>query len=59
MSPLFVSIQYTYRSFAHYITRLCAVIGGVWVVLGLAYNTSTALVEKVLRRLNPTATPLS
>jgi len=43
------------RSWGHFFTRLFAVLGGTYVVLGLLYDVVDALVGKVRRRGKATA----
>jgi len=38
ISPLFISMVEDVKPLAHFITRIFAVVGGVWVVLGLVYK---------------------
>jgi len=39
------------RSFAHFLTRLCAIVGGVVVVLGLIYQNLNAFIVFILTQL--------
>lgn len=41
MSPFVIQYRETGRSFAHFLTRLCAITGGTFVVLGLIYSGLT------------------
>lgn len=39
LSPMLISITRNSKSFLHLLTRLCAVVGGAWVVFGLLFST--------------------
>jgi len=45
-SPMLVQLEKQKKYFTHLLTRICAIIGGIWVVLGLFF----ALVEQLLNQ---------
>jgi len=49
ISEVKIFIQEETKSFSRFITRLCAVIGGVWVVIGLIYNGLKGLVSSITK----------
>jgi hypothetical protein len=40
-------------SFFQYVTRLCALVGGMWAVLGLLYSGGRMLAERYVVRRRP------
>jgi len=50
ISPFVVKYRETGRSFAHFLTRVCAVTGGIFVVLGLLYNGTSKAMAAVKRK---------
>jgi len=46
-SPMLVKLERKPKYFTHFLTRLCAIIGGTWVVLGLIYSTLQSAVDKL------------
>jgi len=49
-SPMLVQIERKEKYFTHFLTRLCAVIGGTWVVLGLLYSLIQQAFEKYRKK---------
>lgn len=50
ISPILVKIEEKARTWSHFLTRVCAVIGGVWVVIGMLYNSARATVSKITKK---------
>lgn len=42
---MMVKLETQSKSVLHLFTRLCAIIGGIWCVLGLAYSFTRVSVE--------------
>eukprot|EP01125_Pyxidicula_operculata_P010042 TRINITY_DN3302_c0_g1_i2.p1 TRINITY_DN3302_c0_g1~~TRINITY_DN3302_c0_g1_i2.p1 ORF type:complete len:303 (+),score=58.19 TRINITY_DN3302_c0_g1_i2:188-1096(+) len=49
-SPMLVKLERKQKYFTHFLTRLCAVIGGLWVVLGLVYQTVNSAVNHLKKK---------
>jgi len=47
ISPLKISIDNMNKPISHLLLRLCAVIGGVWVVIGIVYSSVTNMLGLV------------
>uniref|UniRef100_A0A6B2LBP3 Endoplasmic reticulum vesicle transporter C-terminal domain-containing protein n=1 Tax=Arcella intermedia TaxID=1963864 RepID=A0A6B2LBP3_9EUKA len=45
-SPMLIKLEQREKYFTHLLTRLSAVIGGVWVVLGILYSSTRHIFEK-------------
>jgi len=52
ISPLVIKISEKSKSFSSFITRSFALIGGIWVVVGLIYKTSKLIGDKIMGLLN-------
>jgi len=50
ISPMLVKLERKEKYFTHFLTRLCAVVGGTWVVLGLLYATILQAFEKLRKK---------
>jgi len=50
ISPLLIKIELKSRTFAHFITRVSAVIGGVWVVIGMLYSSARETVSGLSKK---------
>ncbi len=46
-APMLVRLESRSKSFLHLLVRLCAIVGGVWTVIGLVYGALRASVERV------------
>lgn len=46
-SPMLVKMEKKTKYFSHFLTRMCAIIGGTWVVLGLIYSSLQTAVDKL------------
>jgi len=44
-SPILVRLHGKTKSFSHFLTRLCAVIGGIWVSIGIVFNMSRRIAD--------------
>eukprot|EP01121_Diplochlamys_sp_Union-15-3_P010439 TRINITY_DN292_c0_g1_i1.p1 TRINITY_DN292_c0_g1~~TRINITY_DN292_c0_g1_i1.p1 ORF type:complete len:161 (-),score=4.83 TRINITY_DN292_c0_g1_i1:24-506(-) len=44
-SPIMVKIHSKKKSFAHFLTRLCAIIGGIWVSIGIIFRLTRSLAD--------------
>jgi len=51
ISPIMIHMKYDQYSFAQFITRLCAIVGGVWVVIGLVYSAIHKFVSAVSKKV--------
>jgi endoplasmic reticulum-Golgi intermediate compartment protein 3 len=49
LSPIMVHITETRKSFLHFLTNLCAVIGGVFTIAGILDR----VVYNVMQKMNP------
>jgi len=49
-SPMLVKLEVEYKYFTHLITKLCAIIGGTWVVLGMVYSTGRSAVDTLKKK---------
>jgi len=47
ISEVMIFIQEDTKSFSRFLTRICAIIGGIWVVIGLVYNSIKGVVSSV------------
>lgn len=47
ISEVEIHITESSKSFGHFVTRVCAVIGGMWVVIGLVYSVVNNLASAV------------
>jgi len=52
ISEVKIFIKEESQSFSRFITRLCAVIGGVWVVIGLIYSLINGCISMVAGKLD-------
>ena len=50
ISPLMIKIEEKPGTLAHFITRVCAVIGGVWVVIGMVYSSARVTVTNLSKK---------
>lgn len=50
VSPIRVVIEERYRSFGHFLTSVCAIVGGVYTVMGLVDSATHSLVTWWERR---------
>jgi len=48
INPLMIKMVEADKSLSHFLTRLCAVVGGMWVVLGLLYSSMKKVVEGII-----------
>jgi len=46
ISPMLISITEVDKSFFHLLTRICAVVGGTWTVIGLIHSIFLTAIEK-------------
>jgi len=49
-SPMMAVARAANKSFSHYLTRLSALIGGTFVVLGMLYKSIAHLSKKVVKK---------
>jgi len=49
-SPMLVQLERREKYFTHFLTRLCAIIGGTWVVLGLIYSSLQSAVDHLKKK---------
>jgi hypothetical protein len=49
-SPMLVKLEKREKYFSHLLTRLCAIIGGIWVVFGLVFSTIQQLLENTVQK---------
>ena len=49
-SPMMAVVRFSPRSFIEYLTRLCALIGGTYVVLGMVYKLIAHMTRTVKKR---------
>jgi len=45
-SPMLVQLEKRDKYFTHLLTRLCAIVGGIWVVLGFIHSLSKQVVDQ-------------
>jgi hypothetical protein len=50
LSPIMVQVKESRRSFFHFLTQLCAIIGGVFTVAGIVDRMVHATVQHVGKR---------
>jgi len=46
-SPMLVQLEKRPKYFTHLLTRICAAVGGIWVVLGLIHSVSKHFIDKL------------
>jgi len=51
ISPILIHLRETGQGFAHFLMRVCAVVGGVWVVLGLVYSSLKSFVDMIIKQI--------
>jgi len=51
ISPLQIKMEEKSSTLSHLIVRIFAVVGGIWVVLGLVYSSLKSFIEKTLKAL--------
>jgi len=51
-SPMLVKLERREKYFSHFLTRLCAIVGGTWVVLGLLYTVTQQALDKLSKKKN-------
>jgi len=49
-SPMLVKLEKQYKYFTHLLTKLCAIIGGTWVVIGLLYSSGRTAVDSLKKK---------
>jgi len=59
ISPIKIHMKEEVRSFSRFLTRILAVVGGVWVVLGLVYTAMHTFFSDVLLKKNGGQLPSS
>jgi len=52
ISEVKIFVKEESQSFSRFITRLCAVVGGIWVVIGLVYNVLNTVISLVVTKLD-------
>jgi len=50
INPLMIKINDKDSSFANFLVRICAIIGGLYVVFGIVYSLSATVVKTTKRR---------
>eukprot|EP00455_Lapot_gusevi_P028741 TRINITY_DN3077_c0_g1_i8.p1 TRINITY_DN3077_c0_g1~~TRINITY_DN3077_c0_g1_i8.p1 ORF type:complete len:155 (+),score=23.45 TRINITY_DN3077_c0_g1_i8:346-810(+) len=53
ISPIMVQFSETRRSFFHFLTQLCAIIGGVFTVAGIIDRVVFATVRQIEKKIQP------
>jgi len=51
INPLMIHIHRKNHSFANFITRLCAIIGGLYVVFGIVYSLTATVVKTTKKKI--------
>jgi len=49
-SPMLVKLEKREKYFTHLLTKLCAIIGGIWVVFGLVFSIIQQLLENTVQK---------
>lgn len=51
INPLMIHIQQKNQGFANFLTRLCAIIGGLYVVFGIVYSLTSTVVKTTKKKM--------